>query len=96
MQHKAGDLFKTLELCDALRRPQRFELFLQACEADARGRLGLQQRAYPQAQRLRLALTTARGLDVAALAQQFRKEQLGLEIRQARIKAVEQLLETLA
>ncbi|MEI7948895.1 MAG: multifunctional CCA addition/repair protein [Gammaproteobacteria bacterium] len=96
MQHKAGDLFKTLELCDALRRPQRFELILQACEADARGRLGLQQRAYPQAQRLRLALTTARGLDVAPLAQQFRKEQLGLEIRQARIKAVEQLLETLA
>ncbi len=96
MKHKAEDLFLTLERCDALRRPQRFEHFLLACEADARGRLGLELRAYPQAGRLRQALATARALNVAPLAQQFSKEQLGLEIRQARIKAIEQLLESLA
>ncbi len=96
MKHKAEDLFVTLESCDALRRPQRFEQFLLACAADAKGRLGLEQRAYPQAERLRSALAAARAVDVAPLAQQFRKEQLGLAIRQARINAISHLLETLA
>ena len=41
---------------DALRRPERFEQFLLACESDARGRKGLEQRAYPQAEWLRAAL----------------------------------------
>jgi tRNA nucleotidyltransferase (CCA-adding enzyme) len=96
MKHKADELFLTLENCDALRRPQRFELFLQACEADAKGRLGLEQRPYPQATRLRQALAAARAVDVAPLARQFQKEQLGLAIKQERIKAVAQLLETSA
>lgn len=41
-------LLKTLLNADALRKPQRFAHFLVACEADARGRLGLEERAYPQ------------------------------------------------
>ncbi len=44
---------------DALRRPERFEQFLLACEADARGRKGLEQRAYPQGDWLRDALSAA-------------------------------------
>ena len=96
MKHKAEDLYLTLENCDALRRPQRFEQFLLACEADARGRLGLERRAYPQAERLRQALAAAKAVDVAPLTQQYKKEQLGLAIKQVRIKAVAQLLETLA
>ena len=43
----------------ALRRPDRFEAFLLTCEADARGRLGMEQRDYPQADYLRRALATA-------------------------------------
>lgn len=93
MKHKAEDLFTTLENCDALRRPQRFEQFLLACEADARGRLGLEQRAYPQAERLRHALAAARDIDVATLASQWSKQQLGLAIREARIKAIALRLE---
>ena len=96
MKHKAEDLYLTLENCDALRRPQRFEQFLLACEADARGRLGLERRAYPQADRLRQALAAAKAVDVAPLTQQYKKEQLGLAIKQVRIKAVAQLLEKMA
>ena len=96
MKHKAEDLYLTLENCDALRRPQRFEQFLLACEADARGRLGLERRAYPQAERLRQALAAAKAVDVAPLTQQYKKEQLGLAIKQVRIKAVAQLLEKMA
>ncbi|MGB4947594.1 MAG: multifunctional CCA addition/repair protein, partial [Candidatus Competibacter denitrificans] len=42
-------LLKILQAMDAFRKPQRFAHFLLACEADARGRLGLTERAYPQA-----------------------------------------------
>lgn len=49
----------------ALEDPELFEGFLIACEADARGRKGLEQREYPQANKLRraavdFALDTAR------------------------------------
>jgi hypothetical protein len=37
----AEAVLRLLVRCDALRRPDRFALALQACEADARGRLGL-------------------------------------------------------
>jgi tRNA nucleotidyltransferase (CCA-adding enzyme) len=40
-----------LERCDALRRPERFELILLACEADHRGRLGWEERPYVAATR---------------------------------------------
>ncbi len=46
-------VLKLLERADVTRRPDRFEDFLSACEADARGRLGLQQQHYPQASYLR-------------------------------------------
>src|SRR5262245_9198648 len=45
---RADTMLRTLEGCDALRRPERFADFLLACEADARGRKGLEQRDYPQ------------------------------------------------
>jgi tRNA nucleotidyltransferase (CCA-adding enzyme) len=87
--HRAEDLFLTLELCDALRRPERFELFLRACEADARGRLGLNHGPYSQADKLRSALNAARDVDVKALVQRFPAPQdLGPAIRAARIAAI--------
>ena len=50
LELRGKTLLKLLTATDALRRPDRFEAFLLACEADARGRLGLEQRDYPQAQ----------------------------------------------
>jgi tRNA nucleotidyltransferase (CCA-adding enzyme) len=60
LSHKLAELrpakvLDLLEHTDALRRPERFEQFILACEADARGRKGLEQREYPQAQWLREA-----------------------------------------
>lgn len=87
--HEAEDLFLTLELTDALRRPDRFELFLLACEADARGRLGLEQQPYPQPGILRNALAAAKRVDVKALVERYRDPQsLAPAIRQARVDAV--------
>ncbi|MBI5611803.1 MAG: multifunctional CCA addition/repair protein [Gammaproteobacteria bacterium] len=61
-------LLETLERLDVFRRPERLELFLAACEADARGRTGYEQRPYPQAQIFRRAFQAALGVDSAALA----------------------------
>jgi tRNA nucleotidyltransferase (CCA-adding enzyme) len=57
-----------LERCDALRRPERFELMLLACEADYRGRLGWEEREYPAALSWRVALAAVRAVDAGAIA----------------------------
>ncbi len=61
---KPGTLLRTLEALDAFRKPGRFEQFLSACEADARGRKGRQNQPYPQAERFRLALAAAKAVPV--------------------------------
>jgi len=65
----AAALVRLLERSDALRKPARFAEALQACESDARGRLGFEMREYPQAERLRVALVAARAVDAGAIAQ---------------------------
>jgi tRNA nucleotidyltransferase (CCA-adding enzyme) len=59
---------KLLERIDVARRPQRLESVLAACEADYLGRLGLESRPYPQAQRLREAARAFASVDTAAIA----------------------------
>ena len=56
LELKPSSVLKLFAKTDALRRPERFELFLQVCEADARGRKGFENREYPQANYLRAAL----------------------------------------
>jgi tRNA nucleotidyltransferase (CCA-adding enzyme) len=93
--HRAAELraqtaFKLIEAVDALRQPERFEEFLTACEADARGRTGLTERPYPQAARLRAALAAARAVDVRRLQAETGLEgpRFGEALRTARVEAV--------
>ena len=60
-------LLRLLERCDALRRPERFTQALLACECDARGRLGHEERPYPQAAHLQQALAAAQSVDAGAV-----------------------------
>ena len=53
MELRPATLLELLESLDAFRRPERFEQYVLACEADARGRKGLENRDYPQANYLR-------------------------------------------
>jgi tRNA nucleotidyltransferase (CCA-adding enzyme) len=64
----AAALVRLLERCDALRRPERFENLLQACECDLRGRLGFSEAAYPQRQRLLSALALMQEIDTNSIA----------------------------
>ncbi|RYY94809.1 MAG: multifunctional CCA addition/repair protein [Comamonadaceae bacterium] len=89
----AGGLVRLLERCDAFRKPERFDEVLLACECDARGRLGLEERPYPQRERLRSILGAARQVSTAAIAAEatgrgLKGEQVGAEIHRARIEAV--------
>ncbi len=71
LEFGAAAVLRLLQRCDALRRPQRFELVLQACRADFLGRGGdWPRRDYPQQQRLLAALEAARGVDAGALARE--------------------------
>jgi tRNA nucleotidyltransferase (CCA-adding enzyme) len=45
---RPGTILELFERADAFRRPERFAQALLACEADARGRTGFEQREYPQ------------------------------------------------
>ncbi|EHP40761.1 multifunctional tRNA nucleotidyl transferase/2'3'-cyclic phosphodiesterase/2'nucleotidase/phosphatase [Cupriavidus basilensis OR16] len=93
--HRCGEfgaaaLTRLLERCDALRKPARFAEALQACEADARGRLGFEAREYPQTARLMTALEAAASVDAGAVALECAGDP-GLikdRVRAARVEAV--------
>ena len=86
---RPGNVMTLIEEADLLRRPDDLAEFLAACEADYRGRLGLEQRPYPQAARLTAALEAvlavqARDLDTEGLA----GPQIGARLREARVAAI--------
>ena len=92
--HRAFELrpetvLKVLERADAFRRPARFEQFLIACEADARGRTGLEHRDYPQADYLRGALTAVTQIDLDDIkSADGDGAKIGAEIRKRRVAAL--------
>lgn len=100
--HRAAELrpatlLDTLEALDAFRRPQRFEHFLLACEADARGRTGHQQAPYPQAAWMRAARDAAAAVDAGALVENgLRGVAIARELRRRRLDAVRRAKRQLA
>lgn len=84
-----GTVMRLLKRSDALRRPERFEYFLQACEADKRGRKGRADQSYPAADLLRRARAAAAGTTTAPLRQQgLTGKALGEALERARIRAI--------
>ncbi len=97
--HKAFDL-RAATLVDVLaalgvfKAEAKFADFLLACEADARGRTGFEQIAYPQAERMKIAAQAAASVDSAAIiAQGLQGAKIGEALRRLRIKAVADALD---
>lgn len=89
LELKASTLLELLQRFDVYRRPQRFEEFIAACEMDARGRLGLEERDYPQAAYLRGAADAARAVAVQPLVEKgFAGQGLGEAIKRERLNAL--------
>jgi tRNA nucleotidyltransferase (CCA-adding enzyme) len=101
--HRSGELsaaavVRLLERCDAFRKPQRFDEVLQACECDARGRLGLEDRPYAPRDRLLAALGAAQSVATEPIARAAQEAgasgpKIGEAISRARVAAVEAALQ---
>jgi tRNA nucleotidyltransferase (CCA-adding enzyme) len=91
---RAGTILDTLTAVGGLRQPvEGLEEFLLACEADARGRGGLESRPYPQGDVFRRAQHAALAVNAAAIQDgTLEGERLGDAIRQARIAAIARAL----
>lgn len=88
---KASTLLKLLQNLDLFRRPQRLEQFLNACEADSRGRTGFEERHYEQPDIIRNAFKAAVAVDSqAVIADGFSGKDIGAELSRRRIVAITQ------
>jgi tRNA nucleotidyltransferase (CCA-adding enzyme) len=101
--HQAAELkpqtvLRLITEADGLRQPERFEEMLVACEADARGRKGLEDRDYPQPERLRLALRAAKSVSAAQVKAErgLEGEALGKALHDERLRAIKRALEPAA
>lgn len=84
-------VLETLQHLDAFRRPQRFEQFLVACEADYRGHEGFAHQSYPQTEQFHQAFEIAKQVDIATvLIDGFKGATIGKELQRRRVQALAQ------
>ncbi|ENM3733968.1 multifunctional CCA addition/repair protein [Vibrio cholerae] len=95
--HRADELkpttkLKVLGLLDVWRKPERLEQVLLCCEADHRGRLGLEEKPYPQRDIFLRAYQAALSVEVqAVIADGFQGKQIKEELDKRRVSAIEAL-----
>jgi tRNA nucleotidyltransferase (CCA-adding enzyme) len=88
-QMRPATLLEFIHELDAIRQPQRFELFLSACECDTRGRTGFEQQEFSVADFLRAALHVVASVDAGKIAAQFSdSEQIRQAVFDARLDAL--------
>lgn len=93
IEMRPATILSKLEAVDAFRRPERFEDFLLACEADMRGRKGLEDTPYPQANYFRRAYEAARLVDATGLDNgSITGEEIAAAIRERRVTAIKGVL----
>ena len=88
---KAGTVWRLLQRLDVLRRPERVEAFVQACECDSRGRLGLEDRDYPQKDYLLKAMEVVRSIKAQDLPPEIQGPDIGEMLIERRIQAIQAL-----
>lgn len=90
---KPSTLLKFLIDLDAIRQTERFEEFLQACEADSRGRLGLENIPLPEADVMRNALQAAMSINAGEIAQQYSdSEKIKTAVFEGRLEKVKSVM----
>lgn len=89
LELKATTLLKLLEKLDAFRRPERFQQFLLACEADFRGRTSFEKKPYPQSAYLLKTYKVAAEVAVQPLLDEgLIGKALGDKLHQRRVAAI--------
>lgn len=93
MELRADTVIRLFQSSDAWRRPERFQLLLQACAADARGRRGSEDAPYPQAAYLQQLLKVARAVNAGEISRSCQdKGTIPAAIERARINAIEHIV----
>ena len=96
--HRANELrpksfLKLFKAIDAFRRPERLEQFILACEADARGRTGYENKTFPQSDLFRKLFGAANAVQVKDFINlSLNGEQIGQQLSEYRTKAIDQVL----
>jgi tRNA nucleotidyltransferase (CCA-adding enzyme) len=86
---RADTIVNLFDSCDLWRKPERFKLIMQACEADAHGRTGHENDAYPQSSYLLRCAQVAQAVNAGVIAQAcVDKTMIPDKVREARIRAV--------
>ena len=100
--HKMAELrpetvLKVFNALDVWRKPQRLFDFLLACEADARGRLGFENREYPQAELAKRYFEAANKVDVQqVIADGFEKQAIRDELNKRRADSIAAIKKTMS
>ncbi|PNS08931.1 multifunctional CCA addition/repair protein [Solilutibacter silvestris] len=81
-------VLRLFERIDAFRKPERVRQLALVCEADKRGRAGLEDSAYPQAAELQRLFEVARGVTAGDFPDIAPGPALGEAIRKARVMAI--------
>ena len=90
---KATTILKYLEKMDVFRRTKRFDQFLLACEADAKGRTGKENDPYPQAEYFKSLQLAASGVDTKSLVEEgMEGEQIAQALRTKRLSAIKEVM----
>jgi len=86
---KSQTLLKLFEAFDLFRRPERFNYFLDICEADFRGRGGFEKFAYPQRAFLEQAAANVSKVSITSIVDKsLVGKELGMALRQLRIHSI--------
>jgi len=91
--HKAMELrpdtvLRMLEAVGAFRKPEQYEQFLLGCEADARGRTGLENAPYPQGERLREYFVAANAVSSKDVEPELSGKAIGKRMAELRVQAI--------
>jgi len=93
MELRASTLTDLLATLGTHKQNNQFAEFLLACEADAKGRTGFENKPYPQAEYLRAAAKAIAAVDVSSvLTGELQGALIGEAIRRLRIKAVTEVI----
>ena len=89
---KNSTLLKTLESLDSFRRPERFELFLLACEADSRGRTGFEDNDFSQPKIYREIFNATKDINTKEIVSQgFKGKAIKEELTKKRISIIKKI-----
>jgi tRNA nucleotidyltransferase (CCA-adding enzyme) len=94
---RPSTIVELFEKTDALRRPERFQQLLAACECDHRGRLGREHLPYDSPRHLNVALAAVNAVEAGKIAAACEnKLKISERIHAARVAAVKQVLDNAA